>query len=70
MPKGCPNCGSHMMKVSQAKQPDDRVFCTSCNTDVCAWDQAERILEETPRSESEQLIEDVINNKKPDTDDE
>ncbi|WFF40088.1 hypothetical protein EVC62_00510 [Salinicola endophyticus] len=70
MPKGCPNCGNHMMKVSQAKQSDDGVFCTSCNTEVCAWDQAERILDETPRSESEQLIEDVINNKKPDSDDE
>jgi len=65
MPKGCPNCGSHMMKVSQAKSPDDQVFCTSCNTEVCSWEEAERILDETPRSEAEQLIEDVMNNKKP-----
>lgn len=69
MPKGCPNCGNHMMKVSQEKNPDDRVFCTSCNTNVCAWADAEQILAETPRSEAEQLIEDVMNNKKPSTDD-
>ncbi|WP_110708419.1 hypothetical protein [Salinicola sp. CR57] len=69
MPKGCPNCGNHMMKVSQAKSADDLVYCTSCNTEVCAWEEAERIMAETPRSESEQLIEDVMNNKKPSTDD-
>ncbi|WP_110686743.1 hypothetical protein [Salinicola aestuarinus] len=67
MPKGCPNCDSHSMKVSQAKNDDDHVYCTSCNTDVCTWEDAQRIMAETPRTEAEQLIEDVKNNKKPGT---
>ena len=58
-----------MMKVSQAKSADDQVYCTSCNAEVCSWEEAERIMAETPRSESEQLIEDVMNNKKPSEED-
>nr|WP_286009786.1 hypothetical protein [Salinicola sp. S1-1-2] len=69
MPKSCPNCGNHMMKVSQEKNADDGVFCASCNTEVCSWADAEQILAETPRSEAEQLIEDVKNNKRPTDDD-
>ena len=69
MPKGCPNCGNHMMKVSQAKSADDQVYCTSCNAEVCSWEEAERIMAETPRSEAEPLSDDVMNTKTPSEED-
>ncbi|WP_280561724.1 MULTISPECIES: hypothetical protein [unclassified Chromohalobacter] len=65
LPKGCPNCGSHKVTVSQAQQPDDIVFCSSCSTEVCDYQTARQMLDEMPRSENEKLIEDVVNNRKP-----
>nr|CDQ33393.1 hypothetical protein BN993_02833 [Virgibacillus halodenitrificans] len=65
LPKACPNCGSHKVTVSQAQKPDDRVFCSSCNTEIGDYQTAKKMLDEMPRSENEQLIEDVVNNRKP-----
>ncbi|MGC3874765.1 hypothetical protein ACPF7Z_16000 [Halomonas sp. GXIMD04776] len=59
--KPCPNCGNHRMRVSQEKNPDDKVFCGSCNTFVCLYREAQDRLENDPKSEKEELIERVSN---------
>ncbi|SHF21061.1 hypothetical protein SAMN02745148_02043 [Modicisalibacter ilicicola DSM 19980] len=59
--KPCPSCGSHLMRVSQEKNPDDKVFCASCNTYVCLYREAEERLDNDPKSEKEELIESVTN---------
>nr|WP_299242051.1 hypothetical protein [uncultured Halomonas sp.] len=61
MDKSCPNCDSHLMRVSQEKNPDDKVFCASCNTYVCLYREAEERLENDSKSEKEELIERVTN---------
>ncbi|MFC3281998.1 hypothetical protein [Litchfieldella rifensis] len=64
LPVGCPNCGSHLMRVSQVHNPDDKVFCASCNTHVCLYADAMKILEKGPGSESEALLEEAVNRHK------
>lgn len=65
LPVGCPNCGSHLMRVSEVHNPDDKVFCASCNTYVCLYHEAETILRQGPGSESEALIEKAVNRHEP-----
>lgn len=64
LPVGCPNCGSHLMRVSQVHNPDDKVFCASCNTYVCLYADAQKILKKGPGSESEALLEEAVNRHK------
>lgn len=64
LPDGCPNCGSHRMRVSQVKNPDDKVFCASCNTFVCLYAEASERLRHAPTSEAEALLEKAANQKK------
>lgn len=64
LPNGCPNCGSHRMRVSKARDPEDKVFCASCNTYVCLYEEARDRLDNDPKSESEELIERVTNNER------
>lgn len=64
LPVPCPNCGSHRMRVSEIHNPEDKVFCASCNTFVCFYRDAEKILEKGPGSESEALIEEAFNRNK------
>lgn len=61
MNKPCPNCDCHLMRVSQEKNLDDKVFCASCNTYVCLYREAQERLENDPKSEKEELIEQVTN---------
>nr|WP_298413023.1 hypothetical protein [uncultured Halomonas sp.] len=61
MDKPCPSCDSHLMRVSQEKNPDDKVFCASCNTYVCLFREAEERLENDSKSKKEELIEQVTN---------
>ena len=63
LPSGCLTCGSHLMRVSQVKNPDDKVFCASCQRFVCLWHEAETALEHGPASETEALIEKATNRK-------
>lgn len=63
LPVACPSCGSHRMRVSQVKNPDDQVFCASCSQRVCLYHQACTILQQGPGSESEALLEKVTNAK-------
>ncbi|WP_163559669.1 hypothetical protein [Halomonas sp. NO4] len=61
LPVACPDCGSHLFKVSQVHNPDDRVFCTSCRRYLCLYHEAQEILRLGPCSEREALIEKVVN---------
>jgi len=61
LPVGCPGCGSHLMRVSQVKNPDDKVHCASCGSYVCLYHEACSVLEKGPGSESEALIEKAVN---------
>ncbi len=61
LPVACPNCGSHLMRVSQVKNPDDQVHCASCHRFVCLWHEAQTVLRKGPCSESEALIEKAVN---------
>lgn len=61
LPVACPNCGSHRMRVSQVKNPDDKVFCASCNRYVCLYHEAQTVLQQGPGSDSEALIEKAAN---------
>lgn len=61
LPTGCPNCGSHRMRVSQERNPDDKVFCASCNSYVCLYREAQSRLDNDAKSEQEELIERVTN---------
>lgn len=63
LPDGCPNCGSHRARVSQVGNPDDKVFCASCNTVIgLRADVMERVTKASP-SEAEQLLEEAANKK-------
>jgi len=61
LPVGCPSCGSHLMRVSEVHNPDDKVFCASCNAYVCLYHEAQEILRKGPGSESEALLEKAVN---------
>lgn len=65
LPRGCPNCGSHLMRVSAARDPDDKVFCASCNSYVCLYREAQSRLDNDAKSEKEELIERVTNKDEP-----
>ncbi|SDG43356.1 hypothetical protein SAMN05216571_11350 [Onishia taeanensis] len=64
LPVGCPNCASHRMRVSQVHNPDDKVFCASCNTPVCLYHEAEEIIRKGAGSESEALLEEAANRQR------
>ncbi len=61
LPVACPACGSHVMRVSSIKNPDDRVHCASCQRLVCLYHEACKVLQKGPGSESEALIEKAFN---------
>ncbi len=61
LPVACPSCGSHLMRVSQVKNPDDEVHCASCGRYVCLYHEACTVLKKGPGSESEALIEKAVN---------
>lgn len=61
LPVACPGCGSHLMRVSRVKNPDDRVQCASCGKSICLWHEAQTVLRQGPGSESEALIEAAVN---------
>lgn len=61
LPEACPNCGSHLYRVSEAHNPDDKVVCASCNHHLCSYEEAAKMLKEGSSSESEALIEKVVN---------
>lgn len=61
LPVACPNCGSHRMRVSQVKNPDDKVFCASCTRYVCLYHEACKAIDLGPGSDSEALIEKAAN---------
>ncbi|MFD2190624.1 hypothetical protein [Pistricoccus aurantiacus] len=63
LPEPCPQCGSHRVRASQVHNPDDKVFCASCNTYRCLYWEAEEMLDKDSRSEKEKLIEEVENRK-------
>jgi len=63
LPKPCPNCGSHNMRVPSVKNPDDKVHCASCQTFVCLYAEAASMLETAPRSEAEELLEEAKNKR-------
>ncbi|MGB8711959.1 MAG: hypothetical protein WCD50_02405 [Onishia taeanensis] len=64
LPVGCPNCSSHRMRVSQVHNPDDKVFCASCNTHVCLYHEAQEIIRKGAGSESEALLEEAANRQR------
>ncbi|NWN83424.1 MAG: hypothetical protein HLX48_10630 [Halomonas sp.] len=61
LPVPCLSCGSHLMRVSRVKNPDDMVHCASCGKPVCLWHEAQTVLRQGPGSESEALIEAAVN---------
>ncbi|GHE20313.1 hypothetical protein C1H70_16470 [Halomonas urumqiensis] len=63
LPVACPTCGSHRMRVSQVRNPDDKVFCASCTRYVCLYHEACKVIDRGPGSESEALIEAAANRK-------
>ncbi|MED5294346.1 MAG: diguanylate cyclase [Pseudomonadota bacterium] len=64
IPKACPNCGSHNMRVPATKNPDEKVHCASCQSYVCLYSEAAEMIEKTPKSEEEALIEKAMNRDK------
>ncbi|WP_445619146.1 hypothetical protein ACUN8C_10350 [Kushneria sp. Sum13] len=63
MPTACPECGSHSVRLSEAHNPDDKVFCSSCNTLRGQYADLQKELESKPKSEAERLLEEVVNKK-------
>lgn len=63
LPEGCPNCGSHRARVSQVRNPDDKVFCASCNTVIGLYAEVKERLNKASTSEAEQLLEEAANKK-------
>lgn len=63
MPTACPECGSHSVRLSEARNPDDKVFCSSCNTLRGQYADLQKELESKPKSEAERLLEEVVNTK-------
>ncbi len=68
MPSACPECGSHSVRLSEARNPDDKVFCSSCNTLRGQYADLQRELESAPKGKTEQLLEAVVNKKGAPTD--
>ena len=63
MPTACPECGSHSVRLSEARNPDDKVFCSSCNTLRGQYADLQKELDNKPKSEAERLLEEVVNKK-------
>ncbi|WP_189514757.1 hypothetical protein [Kushneria pakistanensis] len=63
MPTACPECGSHSVRLSETRNPDDKVFCSSCNTLRGQYADLQKELETEPKSKAEQLLEKVVNTK-------
>ncbi|WP_106477391.1 hypothetical protein [Phytohalomonas tamaricis] len=63
MPTPCPSCGSHRVRVSEVHNPDNKVFCSSCNTYRGIYSEFEEELRTAPKSEKERLIEEAVNKK-------
>ncbi|WP_438768066.1 hypothetical protein [Kushneria sp. TE3] len=63
MPTACPECGSHSVRLSEVKNPADKVFCSSCNTVRGQYADLQKELQKKPKSEAEQLLEEVVNKK-------
>lgn len=63
MPTACPECGSHSVRLSEVKNPDDKVFCSSCNTVRGQYADLQKELQNKPKSEAERLLEEVVNKK-------
>ncbi|MCM2971736.1 MULTISPECIES: hypothetical protein [Larsenimonas] len=63
MPSPCPECGSHRVRLSQVHNPEDKVFCSSCNTQRGLYSDLKRELIESPKSTKEALIEEAANKK-------
>lgn len=63
--EGCPNCGSHRVRVSQVRNPDDKVYCASCKSFICLYGEARDRLGKADVSEAEALIETAVNKKSP-----
>ncbi|RCV88378.1 hypothetical protein [Billgrantia montanilacus] len=61
LPVACPKCGSHLYRVSEVHNPDDKVFCASCKYHLCSYAEAAEMLKEGPSSKTEALIEKVVN---------
>ncbi|PMR77921.1 hypothetical protein [Billgrantia endophytica] len=61
LPVACPSCGSHLYRVSQVRNPGDKVFCASCKRYLCPYHEAVDLLKEGPGSETEAMIEKVVN---------
>ncbi|MCM2130283.1 hypothetical protein [Larsenimonas rhizosphaerae] len=63
MPTPCPDCGSHRVRLSQIHNPEDKVFCSSCNSLRGTYSDLKKELIEEPKSQKEALIEEVANRK-------
>ncbi|WP_158772719.1 hypothetical protein [Cobetia sp. L2A1] len=61
IPKACSDCGSHLVRVSQVHNPDDKVFCASCGAYICLYADVSKMREEGADSEAEELLEQVAN---------
>lgn len=64
MPTPCSECGTHRVRLSEVRNPDDRVFCSSCNTFRGQYADLSKQLEKKPKSEAEELLEAAVNQKK------
>lgn len=65
LPVACPQCGSHRVRVSKVKNPDDAVFCASCKTRLCLYHEAMDLLRRGPGDETEALLEQAMNRQRP-----
>ncbi|MFC0266423.1 hypothetical protein [Kushneria aurantia] len=63
MPTPCPECGNHRVRLSEVRNPDDKVFCSSCNTFRGLYSELQQELQEKPKSNAEALIEKAVNQK-------
>ncbi|ARS53561.1 hypothetical protein [Kushneria konosiri] len=63
MPTPCPECGSHSVRLSEVRNPTDKVFCSSCNTVRGQYADLQKEIENKPKSEAEELLEEVVNKK-------
>ena len=61
LPVACPECGSHLFRVARTHNVDDPVRCASCKHDFCRYHDALTFLRQGPGSESEALLETVVN---------
>lgn len=61
LPAACPDCGSHLYRVSKAHNPDDQVYCASCKRLLCLYHEAQDMLKKGPSDELEAMLEEVVN---------